>query len=254
MKGTQLFSFTSPDSSSNVTVNTITATTGSFGDGSASAPSITFTADTNTGIYRIGTDQFAITAGGIAGLEVRKSTGNFANIGMGAAASTSDQYPLLISRVQTSVGVIAQVANATASANANAMFQVSTDSDNRGHMAVYTTASTVDPYISSLVVRAQGDTLHLTLHGGESASGDVRVYTGGGFDATYKAAVFNADKTMTSYGGVIVSTAGARPTAGVAYRGMLYVLQGAAGVTDKIQVCLKAVADTYSWVDIVNGG
>ena len=36
-----------------------------FPDGSVSAPSITFDADTNTGLYRVGADQIGITCGGV---------------------------------------------------------------------------------------------------------------------------------------------------------------------------------------------
>lgn len=40
------------------------ATSFQFGDGTAAAPSMTFSADTNTGIYRVGTDNLGITCGG----------------------------------------------------------------------------------------------------------------------------------------------------------------------------------------------
>jgi len=46
------------------TITTATITTGLFGDGSQTAPSIAFAADTNTGIYRITTDELGITVGG----------------------------------------------------------------------------------------------------------------------------------------------------------------------------------------------
>lgn len=224
-------------------------------NGLVGSPSLTFAADTDTGIYRIAANEMGMTAGGKLGLDIVLATsGTYANIGMGAIASLSDNYPLLLARTIESAGTIVQIANPSSTANANAMLQLVTDSDNRALVAVYTTASTVDPYVSSMVVRPQGDTLHLTLHGGESVTGDVRVYTGGGFDATYKAAVFNADKSMTSFGGVILNTAGARPAAGVNYRGMMFVTQGAGGVTDTLSICLKAADNSYSWVPIITGG
>lgn len=43
---------------------------GSLGDGSAASPVITFAADTNTGIYRIGADTIGFTAGGTGRLRV----------------------------------------------------------------------------------------------------------------------------------------------------------------------------------------
>lgn len=47
---------------------------------------------------------------------------------------------------------------------------------------------------------------------------------------------------------------GTKPTAAAAHRGKLFVEQGGAGVTDRYFVCLKSAADTYSWVEVVNGG
>lgn len=51
-----------------------------------------------------------------------------------------------------------------------------------------------------------------------------------------------------------VTSVDALPTAGVQYRRMLVVLEGAAGATDTLYICLKAAADTYSWVSITTGG
>jgi hypothetical protein len=44
--------------------------TSTFGDGTAAAPSITFTSDTNTGVYRVGADNIGISAGGTLRLGV----------------------------------------------------------------------------------------------------------------------------------------------------------------------------------------
>lgn len=50
--------------------------------------------------------------------------------------------------------------------------------------------------------------------------------------------------------GVQVSTASAQPAASAALRGLIWVVQGGAGVADVVQICLKGTADTYSWVTI----
>ena len=47
-----------------ITGGTVTLTSGVFGAGTASAPSITFTGDLNTGIYSPGADQVAVATGG----------------------------------------------------------------------------------------------------------------------------------------------------------------------------------------------
>lgn len=44
--------------------------TGLFGNGSESQPSITFQTDTNTGIYRLGEDDFGITTGGVTRMAI----------------------------------------------------------------------------------------------------------------------------------------------------------------------------------------
>lgn len=54
--------------------------------------------------------------------------------------------------------------------------------------------------------------------------------------------------------GLRLTTSGVRPAAGVAYRGLIFVTQGGAGVTDTISICLKSAADTYNWIDIITGG
>lgn len=63
----------------------------------------------------------------------------------------------------------------------------------------------------------------------------------------------NGDATTNSFGGIILSTAAAAPSASSIYRGMIRVEQGGDGVADKFQICLKSAADTYSWVDIITG-
>jgi hypothetical protein len=52
---------------------------------------------------------------------------------------------------------------------------------------------------------------------------------------------------------VILGTTGSAPTASAAHRGALFIVQGAGGVADVAQVCLKSAADTYSWKTIVTG-
>ena len=52
---------------------------------------------------------------------------------------------------------------------------------------------------------------------------------------------------------VILATTGALPSASAALRGALFVVRGAGGVADTMQVCLKSAADTYSWKVIQTG-
>lgn len=52
---------------------------------------------------------------------------------------------------------------------------------------------------------------------------------------------------------VVLQTTGALPTASAALRGALFVVRGAAGVADTLQVCLKSSADSYSWKVLATG-
>lgn len=49
--------------------------------------------------------------------------------------------------------------------------------------------------------------------------------------------------------GLALSTSGTKPTCASGIRGMLWVVQGAAGVADVLQACLKDAANNYSWVN-----
>jgi hypothetical protein len=93
----------------------------------------------------------------------------------------------------------------------------------------------------------------------------LAVYSGGGYNSTLDFYTelnttqtltmrMNPDLSVETPGGVILNTAGARPSAGATFRGMLFVTRGLSGFTDTLQVCLKAVANTYSWVDVITGG
>lgn len=51
-----------------------------------------------------------------------------------------------------------------------------------------------------------------------------------------------------------IGNTGAAPTCDATQRGKLWIVNGGAGVTDTVTLCLKAAADTYSWVVITTGG
>jgi hypothetical protein len=46
---------------------------------------------------------------------------------------------------------------------------------------------------------------------------------------------------------------GALPTADASYRGKMIRVEGGAGVPDKLYMCMKSAADTYSWVQVAMG-
>lgn len=167
-------------------------------DGTVTAPGLAFTSDLDCGIYRIGTNQFAITAGGKAAMQMRLATStNYSNIGMGGPASLSDSYPLLMQRDLESVPVVAQLANPSTTAFAAAKWQLSCDNGaNTGEIGLFTAASALDAYQGRMTVRAADSTVGLSIISGDGATNDVRIYTGGDYTATGRCVGFNADKSI----------------------------------------------------------
>lgn len=66
---------------------------GYFADGTAANPSITFTNDSNTGLYRVGTDTLGITTAGINAASVNAS-GNWVLTPAGGATNVIDIQPI----------------------------------------------------------------------------------------------------------------------------------------------------------------
>lgn len=179
------------------TTGTSTASVFSAADGTNSAPSVTFTDDTNTGIYSSASDTMDLIAGTYTGIQVKKSTGAFANIGIGGAASTSDSFPMLAERTNSSAGTIFAVSNPSTDANSSAAFQVSTDAGNvKGDISVFPSSSTVHAYVSAMAVRPTDSALKLSLSGGFDAAGLITTYTGGDLTSTGEVMRFNADKSV----------------------------------------------------------
>lgn len=52
---------------------------------------------------------------------------------------------------------------------------------------------------------------------------------------------------------LMLSTTGALPAATQSLRGALFVVRGASGVADTLQICLKSSADSYSWKILATG-
>lgn len=169
------------DASGNFAAGTITSNITVIGAGSVGSPSLYFSGDTNTGIYAVGADQFALTAGGYAGLECRKSTGNYANIGMGAAASVSDQYLLLMQRTYSGP-IHQQIANPSTDSGAGCKDQLSTDNGNNIFECGLFTAATVAPdaYAGGMAtLRSSGSTAGISIVADDVAAAPIKMYCGG---------------------------------------------------------------------------
>ncbi len=172
---------------------TLSNKTVGIANGLVGTPSLNFTSDTDTGIYRVGADTMGLTAGGILGLEIKKSTGAFSNVGVGVTASVSDQVPLTIERSNASAGTYAAVSNTSTSANAFGGFRSIGDNGAIvGTLSSYTAASTLDAYISAVVLRASGSATKLSLAGPM-----IKFYTNNDtLQAAEEALRLNADFSM----------------------------------------------------------
>lgn len=176
------------------------------------------------------------------------------NVGMGGPASASASYPMLIQRDLTSP-VITQLSNPDTAAGAGVKQQMAADgANNIAEIGLFTsTTSAPDAYAGgNMTIRSSSNTAGIAIIADDVGT-YVKTYVGGNGVGNL-ALQSKTDLSTISYGGIILSTAGARPTAGSAYRGMLFVTQGAGGVTDTLSVCLKSAANTYSWVSIITGG
>jgi hypothetical protein len=112
------------DFTTGVIVNTALTVTGAtlVGDGTAALPGVRFSADTNTGMYRVGADSVGITAGGARRLEV-KSAGVYANTALtvtGAVTlnSTLDVASAITGGSLNTGGTITATGNIVSSAGA----------------------------------------------------------------------------------------------------------------------------------------
>lgn len=150
-------------------------------DGSLSTPGLNFSSDTNTGVYRVGTDQAALVAGGYAGLEFRKSTGAFANVGMGGAASVSDQYLLLAQR-DYSGPIHFQLSNANNDAGSGSKIQVLAGAGNNYFEVGVFSGGTAAPdaYAGGYgTLRTSGSTAGINLIADDVSTAKIGFYCGG---------------------------------------------------------------------------
>ncbi len=165
-------------------------------DGNASNPSISFAADVNTGIYRSAADTLEVVAGGYSGIEVKKSTGNFANVGLGGSASTSDSVLLALERSNSSAGTYASFSNTATDANAYGGIQVKGDNGNiLGSLNAYTASSSVDCFISRVVLRCDSSATGINFVAVGAAPYNMKFYHNGGATTDISLQI-NSDKSL----------------------------------------------------------
>lgn len=160
-----------------------------FGDGTITAPGISFSGDTNNGHYRVGTDNWVSVVGGVSALDFKLSTSSFANVGMaGVAASTGDGIPVYIKRDQATSTAI-RIDNASTNANAASIVQFNGNGYN-GYAFGYSSANTnsgLDAKVGLWSLTGAGTGLIAS-----DAAGTHGMYVGGAADAN-KVGEFTAD-------------------------------------------------------------
>ncbi len=177
------------------------------------------------------------------------------NIGVGTTASVSANFPVLVQR-SVATPLVTQLSNPNTGAGAGGKDQLTVDNGNNfAEMGLFTAATAApDAYAGGrLTIRSSGATAGISIIADDVVTADIKHYVAGNGVANL-ALKSSPDLTTTSYGGIILATAGSRPAAGVAYRGMLFVDQGAPSATDTLSVCLKASDDSYNWIPIITGG
>lgn len=204
----------------------------SLAAGTVAAPALTFTGDTDNGLYYIGVNHWGAAAGGAEALDFNVSAGSFGNVGIGGAASTADAYPLLINR--TTVGGTSQfqLTNGDTTAGAGAKMQIFADGGNNQMEVSSFTAATVAPdaYAGGRgVVRAAGALTGLSLVADTSISSDVKIYAGGNA-AGNKIATFNSSGETLNTGAFTGSGSGLTSlNASNISSGTLAIAQGGTG-------------------------
>jgi hypothetical protein len=175
------------DFTTGVIVNTALTVTGAtlVGDGTAALPGVRFSADTNTGMYRVGADSVGITAGGARRLEV-KSAGVYANTALtvtGAVtlSSTLDVTSSITGGSLNTGGTITAGGNIVSSAGA---IVAGANYIQAGNGLVY--GSYFGPPTASAlgIFYSQGNIVYLRPNGYASGTGEAQLSTAGQMWAT----------------------------------------------------------------------
>jgi hypothetical protein len=217
-------------------------------DGTVGAPSMSFSSDTDTGIYRIGANDMGLAAAGVLGLELKKASGAFVNAGIGGAASTSDAFPLYIKRTVTGAANVL-TENENNSAGDGVKYQLKAGAGGSVfEMGLFANGTAAPAAYSGGpgTIRATDSTPGIALIADGAATGYMKFYAGGN-------GAGNLVFTVDQYGPWLNPNAAAKPTCTSALRGHLYYVASGTGTADEIDVCLKTHLDAYAWASVVTG-
>jgi hypothetical protein len=177
----------------NISGGTHTITSGVFDDGTAAAPSITFTGDLDTGIYSPGANQVAISTNGQGRLFLDAS-GNV-NVGLplgygealGVRGTFASQVTNVVNRITEagSVGYWGTVTNHDLAFQTSGQERLRITADGKLGLGTSAPGATLDISAAQATVRATSSTgTNFVLYSGNNGSGSLRLgvetSTGGG--------------------------------------------------------------------------
>ena len=213
-------SVASADTSGSLSFAGGVTSTGAFlgPNGAAATPTFGFSGDAGNGMYLSAADTLGFSTGGTEKMTLDNS--GIASLAQVAATShVIAHYPNLQLRYDSFWGA------------------------NRYAFYSYTNTFNIDSAIANgaaaVAVRMGSDNAFTT-----EGANEVVV-----MNSTTEVAAIDKDGAIQ-----ITKVGGATPTCAAAHRNKLWVVVGGAGVTDTLYICLKAAADTYSWVSITTGG
>lgn len=225
-------------SSGNATINGVLTVTGvtQFADGAVGTPSVTFTADTNTGIYRGGNDILRFVTAGADRLTINAS----GNVGVGTTAPGS------LLHLGGTPGAI--TSGLTFGDGDTGIFESGDDT-----LAFWRNGAT-EFYIDNNGFRSSSGKNFLAAgnsYYGWADRGGVKIEapSSGNIAITGNVGIGTTGPTqkLEINGGMRLNTATAKPTCDSAVRGTFWFTQSGAGVKDAVEVCAKDAGDAYAW-------
>jgi hypothetical protein len=135
------------------------------GDGTLSVPSYSFSSDTDSGRYWKASGNYADVVNGIEAMEFMEDSGaTYGNIGMGGAASSSNQIPLAIARDQND-NTLVTIQNANGGASSFSGVQCRVDSGGLEGIQVFANpvAGVIQAYADYGIVRSLPNSKGLSI-------------------------------------------------------------------------------------------
>lgn len=199
-----------------------------LGDGSVSAPSHSFTNDTNSGMYLVAANNLAFAVDGVQALNCKKSTSAYGNCGFGVAASTSDNFPLILQRSINGGGVFLAVENLNTGTNSKSCISLISNNNNDSGEICMGAPGSVDILDEALRIRVTGNGKGIFYDAGALSTGFHEFRVGGDPLSTGTAVKINANKSTTFYSHPIlqIQGAGSTPTCSSTFQGAIALTNG----------------------------